>query len=378
MDKNLLIKYLHGECDAQESLEIAILFELVPEIKNEFEALKAEWQAVTIRNDPPQTLEIEAELEKYMLKIDGLRKQERSDTRFLKPSKIDLKLIFKIAALVIIGIGLGSLITYRTISVSNQRFESGNLTHLVMSPKGSNTISILPDGTKVWLNAGTTLKYSNKYGIQNRDVELEGEAYFKVTTDPEMPFTVFTSELKIKAWGTAFNVKAYPDEKVITTTLEEGKVSIQGRGINIILKPKQNVTYQRREFIKSDSTADNTYGTNKPKTPDPIARKPKFDLLTDVNTQIYTSWKDGQWIIESETLSEVATLMERKFSVTVQIESEGLLDYRFSGTFTNETLEQILNAFRLTAPIEYKIDKGIVTIKQDKKRKENYLDIIHN
>jgi len=221
MDRTILIKYLHGACDAQESLEIAILFELSPEVKQDFEALKAEWQAGISQNDPPKSDEIEAELEKYLVKIDALRKQEQRNTRFLKIERPGLKHFLRIAALIIISLGVGSIITYFSLSGKNENSGYGNLTHMVIAPKGSNSVSILPDGTKVWLNAGTTLKYTNKFGIKSREVELVGEAYFKVATNPEKPFTVITSELKIRALGTAFNVKAYPDEKVITTTLEE-------------------------------------------------------------------------------------------------------------------------------------------------------------
>jgi len=376
MDKTLLIKYLNGACDAQESLEIAILFELSPEVKHDFETLKAEYHAGNLQNEPLQSDEIEAELEKYLAKIDALRMQEQSNTPCLKNQMPGLKLILRIAALIIISLGVGSIITYFSLSGKNENSGSGNLTHMVIAPKGSNSVSILPDGTKVWLNAGTTMKYTNKFGVISREVELVGEAYFKVATNPEKPFTVITSELKIMALGTAFNVKAYPDEKVISTTLEEGKVSIQGKGINVTLKPRQNMTYERQKFFhdegllieeaKKDAEVD---------LPEPNAKNPAVNTLSDVNTQLYTSWKDGKWIIESATLSEAAVLLERKFNITVQIESEALLTYKFSGTFTNETLEQILNAFRFTAPIEYKINKGIVTIKPDLKRKANYMDI---
>lgn len=375
MDKTILIKYLNGACDAQESLEIAILFELSPEVRHDFETLKADWQAGNLQSDTPQSDEIEAELEKYLVKIDALRKQEQGTTHYLKNERPGLKLIFRIAALIIVSLGVGSIITYFSLSGKSENSGYGNLTHMVIAPKGSNSVSILPDGTKVWLNAGTTLKYTNKFGTISREVELVGEAYFKVATNPEKPFTVITSELKIMALGTAFNVKAYPDEKEITTTLEEGKVSIQGQGIHVTLKPRQNLTYERQKFLPGElkEKAKKDVGVENPEL---IAKNPAVNMLSDVNTQLYTSWKDGKWIIESATLSEAAVLLERKFNITVQIESESILTYKFSGTFTNETLEQILNVFRYTAPIEYKIDKGIVTIKPDIKRKANYQDII--
>jgi transmembrane sensor len=102
----------------------------------------------------------------------------------------------------------------------------------------------------------------------------------------------------------------------------------------------------------------------------------KVKVASNVNTNIYTSWKDNLWIIESETLQNIAVILERKFNVIVDIKSLGLNQYTFTGTFNNETLEQILDIIKLTAPINYQINKGVVIITEEQKRKATYNNFI--
>jgi ferric-dicitrate binding protein FerR (iron transport regulator) len=372
--KNNLVKFLLGECDEKESSHITKLLNESPEIQKEYEELKKVWWTIKQENSELKAHEVEEELEKYMVTLENLSSKEPEYTLFNERQRT-IPFFVKVAAVIIVSIGLGSVATYLAVKQKPTINAGAAFSHQVIAPIGSKSISILPDGTKVWLNAGSKLKYSSNYGIENRDVELEGEAYFKVVTNPEKPFIVITSELKIKAYGTAFNVKAYPDERVITTTLEEGKVSVEGKGIDITLKPRQNISYERREFKKANNS-DVIQNQNTEIEKAETQKTPRFSMLDSVNTIIYTAWKDDKWIIESETLPEIAILLNRKFNVQVKIESEELYDYTFRGKFSNETLEQILNIFRLTAPIEYNVEKGIVSIKLDKKRKAKYQEIL--
>lgn len=376
VDKNILIKYLLGECDEQESQTVHNWLELSDDNKKEFESFKKVWLASFKPIRHYQAVDVESELQNYLAKVKELEKSQP----IISDEQVGTKKYFlqflKVAAIIIVSFGIGALISYYTVSHKyNNNYADNIAIRQIIAPKGSKSIAVLPDGTKVWLNAGTSLKYTSNYGIDSRDVELIGEAYFKVVTNPEKPFTVITSELKIKAYGTAFNVKAYPDEKLITTTLEEGKITIIGKGVDIALKPKQNISYERRMFKPNSETQTNTsQKVESPQIEDDI--KPTISTLSNVNTQLFTSWKDDRWIINSEGLVNISVLLERKFNVSVKVESDELLKYKFTGTFTNETLEQILNVFRFMAPLSYKIDKGIVTIGLDKKRKNNYLETL--
>jgi transmembrane sensor len=255
-----------------------------------------------------------------------------------------------------------------------------NLSHIVYevnAPKGGKSDLVLADGTKVWLNAGSRLRYNGDYGIDKRVVYLEGEGYFSVVKNPKKPFIVQTSGLKIKAYGTLFNVKAYPEEKIVTTTLVEGIVKIEGAGVNVSLKPKEVVVVEKKVINNVAGDHTGKFNTLKNLKVHPAPEKGSdiqnnVKVATNVNTSIYTSWKDNLWIIESEPLKNIAVILERKFNVSIDIKSPELNQYTFSGTFNHETLEQILDIIRLTAPLNYQIDKGVVTITEEQRRKATY------
>ncbi|SHM34252.1 FecR family protein [Chitinophaga jiangningensis] len=237
----------------------------------------------------------------------------------------------------------------------------------ITSPKGATTRIELSDGTEVWLNAGSKLQYAHSYNGLRREVKLEGEAFFKVHTNPQKPFTVKAADLRILALGTSFNVKAYPEDKTVVTTLIDGEVKIDGsatsKPFNMMMRPHDHVVYQKPVTNNEKQPApapDNGHSTT------PVATK-----AVD-NTEIYTAWKDGNWIVEAQTFAELAVTMERKFNVQVIFQDEALKAYKFTGTFRQETLEQVLNILKLTAPLKYTIDKGTVTVSVDQLLKEKY------
>jgi ferric-dicitrate binding protein FerR (iron transport regulator) len=290
-----------------------------------------------------------------------------------------LPFYLKIAAAVLFVFFAGGSTFYWLLkSTPNQNL--GNIEYEVNAPRGGKSEITLTDGTKVWLNAGTRLRYKADYGLNSRIVWLDGEGYFAVVKNPKKPFIVRTSGLQIKAFGTSFNVKAYPEEKFVTTTLVEGIVNIEGTGVNLSLKPKEVMIFDKAVSkpltINNKSTANITKNTPPKSAVKEIAIISKPKVATNVNTNIYTSWKDNLWIIESESLKNIAIILERKFNVTVDIKSSELNQYTFTGTFNNETLEQILDIIKLTAPLNFQINKGVVTITEEQKRKATYRNFI--
>lgn len=289
-----------------------------------------------------------------------------------------LPFYLKIAAAVLFVFFAGGS-TFHWLFKSAPNPNLGNIEYVVNVPRGGKSEITLSDGTKVWLNAGTHLRYKADYGLNSRIVCLDGEGYFAVVKNPTKPFIVRTSGLQIKAFGTSFNVKAYPEEKSVTTTLVEGIVKIEGTGVNLSLKPK--------EVVIVDKTASKPLTINNKSIANAIKNTPKSEdkeitmiskpiVATNVNTIIYTSWKDNLWIIESESLKNIAIILERKFNITVDIQSSELNQYTFTGTFNNETLEQILDIIKFTAPLNFQINKGVVTITEEQKRKATYTSFI--
>lgn len=182
----------------------------------------------------------------------------------------------------------------------------------VTADNASNSVIVLPDNTLVYLRQGSNLHYNDDFGTENREVSLEGEAYFEVTSDKAHPFLVNTENAKIKVLGTKFNVSAEKGSSVCQTTLVEGKVEfITNAGKHYMLLPNQMIeldTKLQKVNIKS------------------------------VNTELYTAWKDGKIIFRDETLGEIATKLERIYQVKFVFQRPELRNsYRFSGTFHHET-----------------------------------------
>lgn len=249
----------------------------------------------------------------------------------------------------------------------------------VVCPNGTRSELLLADGTKVWLNAGSTLKYAQDYNINSREVELTGEAFFHVKTNKRKPFLVKASGLKIKATGTSFNVKAYPDEATMTTLLVEGKLTVEGKTSNkknfkYTLAPKQKMDFVKDEYNNLADQIDVNKSDKQvvPGTANRIANINSIQLLSNVKTDLYTSWKDSRWIFEKESLVNLAIMLERRYNVNIEFESEDLKNFNFTGIIENETLEQVMNILQLTAPIAFELGKGEVKITLDNTQQNRF------
>jgi ferric-dicitrate binding protein FerR (iron transport regulator) len=250
------------------------------------------------------------------------------------------------------------------------------------APKGSRSFITLPDGTTVWLNAGTRFRYPVDYGVAERKVYLDGEAYFKVSKNKKLPFRVFTSDITVTALGTAFNVKAYEDEGTIETTLEEGLVRIdelhagkQGGAVEpIVLKPKQSAVFHkdRGNLAISETQAAAAH----PSVPqrERLSALP-INVKNVADTRLYTSWKDSRWIFKNEKLSSLVVKLERRYDVDIVFMDKALENYAFTGTLQEESLEQVLSAIRYTAPIRYEVHAKQVELYEDKDYLNQYKGI---
>ncbi len=281
--------------------------------------------------------------------------------------------IQQIAAAVIIAV-IAVTLAFYLIKNTGPSGKDTALTEYII-PYGSRSKIQLPDGTDIWLNSGSRLKYDRHFGLRNRNISLEGEAYFDVTRDKKFPFIVNTSGLTIKVLGTAFNVKAYPEESFIETTVERGTVQVLGDLQNpgmpngVVLKANQRLLYMLKDNTsKSAGLSDEI----KPAKRSVSVLKPNTAKLDEnISTKIYTSWKDNRWIIEREELQSLAVKLERRYNVSVVIGDESLKHYIFSGILEDETLEQVLEAIKLTAPILYKINQKQVVLTRNKYFKPN-------
>lgn len=204
-------------------------------------------------------------------------------------------------------------------------------------PYGEKSEVTLYDGTKVSLNSGTKLRFPLVFNSGNRKVFVEGEAFFDVAKDKNHPFIVNAGPMSVEVLGTRFNVCAYPDDDEISATLEEGKISANmGNGYRKTeLKPGQQLIF---------------------------SLKSKTMELKEVNTDLYTSWKNKLLRFENASFPEVIKKMERWYDVKISVGDLNSFSKKYNMTIKTESLREILQLLSLTTPIKYEINENKVFI----------------
>ncbi len=213
----------------------------------------------------------------------------------------------------------------------------------VIAENGHMSTIILPDGTKVWLNSASTLSYSNFFGKNNRSVKLNGEAYFDVVKNEELPLLVNCGELMVRVTGTRFNVNAYPENKEIGVVLEEGGVEISRPGYSryiYSLEPGERAVFD--------------------------VENKKLNV-SEVNTAKYTSWKEGIINIYDQPLDKVVLKLKTRYNQEFIVD-EKVKQYHYTFTIKNEPLQEILALIEKITPVKAEQSGMVITLKQDMKR----------
>lgn len=277
--------------------------------------------------------------------------------------KIDV--LIRIAAVFVILIGIG----YLFILPKEKSILSDQSLVEIISPRGSKTQVLLPDGTKIWINSGSKIQYSNNFNQSTREVFLEGEGYFEVKKNPEKPFIVATSDIRIKALGTTFNIKAYPEDKTIETTLIEGNLDVvsgtSGKSTKLAsLKPNQKVTYYKeKETIHEQQKSEGKIESGKDRAS--ALASDKVVSNEKVNPSQITSWKNDAIYFENEKFMDLAIKLERRFGVSLHFVDEDLKQVCFTGKFPDIIIEQVFQALQFASPFYYEFkDKDIYLSKK--------------
>lgn len=362
VEKKALINYLSGTLNKSDSNILNNWLGKDNKNKLLFDQFTDVWQASYYKKTSEQ---INIEQAWNELKSRITIKDINSRTIFWKE-------IIKVAAIFVFAVIIGGLGYYFFDINSENKTELSCVEYV--SPLGSRSFVKLADGSKVWLNAGTIIKYQNSFGTNNREIILKGEAFFEVEKNKDLPFIVKTTDIDIIAIGTKFNVKAYPEEKIIETTLIEGSVQLQCNSVilqNIlILKPNEKAV-----FTKPNQSLDLQPLTQK-KIIAEVKTTPKLEIIKSVNPEPIVSWKEKQWIINNQKLGEFTIELGRRYAVNFIFDNEILKEYSFGGTLENETLEQVMEAISYTAPIKYVIDKKTVYIMADGEQIEKFKKLL--
>ena len=339
--KLLLVRYITNQASNAEAKEVKHWISLHPENELYFVELYEAWQNMLYIQT--ETIDEEKAYQLFLAKTAP----QKQPVNLLKWAKVAAVLLFFILSSVFI------------IS----RYPSHNKTkNQVIAQNGSVKKLVLNDGTIVWLNAGSTLKYDTDFGKTNRTVYLEGEAFFDIGHPKKsIPFLVNTKNYTIRDIGTKFNLKAYPNDPFFETTVIKGEVAVEGNSdtnpqdVNrVYIKPHQVLKiYYRPEKADSKEIA-------RPRNSYNEVRVLQID---SAKMEIYDGWKDDLLVFDGSTLGEIARVLERRYDVKIGIDSRELQNIRYSGSFKSvPDIDKVLHIIKQNTPIGYTIDGQKITI----------------
>jgi len=325
IDPDIIRRFLDGTGREGDEEKIMFWLSSYREEKELQEAYKTYWTGLK------ETAEVEGYDEEkvlgkiyHQIKIEESEHSKEQERR--KTTQKIITYITRIAAVLFIPLTL-------FIFLNKERLTNGSdymAYSEIYAPIGTRTKFYLPDGSSGFLNAGSSIKFPIVFKGKSREVDLKGEAFFDVRSNPEKPFIVSGENIRVIAYGTSFNVEAYSEDLISKVTLLQGKVEVLGKKKNTvqsfgILEPGEMCVFDSNE---------STY------------------RVVQVNANDIVSWKDGKLIFRNEPFNEVIKKLNRKYSVNIVIKDNKLNDYSYMATFEDETLEEALKLLKLSAPIE--------------------------
>lgn len=299
----LLIRLFSGEADLNEKKRISDWLDLSAENKKLYSDLREIWLSSGIETNADNY-----DLESAILKFrDQINKDQN-----IQRKQINFDRFLKYAAILIVALLLPFSYYMGTRNNSDDSITT------ISCAYGDKSSIVLPDSSRVWLNSGSKLIFSSNFK-NGRKVSLEGEAFFDVSKDKNHPFQVKTADVQIEVLGTKFNLKAYPDEKLVSTTLVEGSVKISSEYQHELMTPDQKMTFDKE------------------------SKQVTVQELTDTSSE--TDWKDGRFVFRNETLAELKPRLERWFDVDIVFVDDQVKNRRFTGVLGRESILEAVSYF---------------------------------
>lgn len=323
INKKELIDYISGKLSAKEEKRVE---EWVIESDDNREILKDLYLASKITEQVVMMKTVDTE--KSLLELDMILKKKQKKRIFNKY----FALIQRAAAILFIPVLILAALWYPSK-------DSGQLSHIeIKANRGTTSSFILPDCTKVWLNAGSKMEYPTLFGKDCRVIKLEGEALFHVRENKEKPFIVKSdANYSVEVLGTIFNVYAYSDEDIIETTLIDGAVKLKYKTpdkkvTDLFLRPNEKAVYSKKNC--------------------------QMEII-DVEGSSVAAWKHGQIIFNGHPMSHVIKVLARHYNIEFNIIDEKVYNTSLTGTFDNEQLTQVLKYIELATGIKYRISNPL-------------------
>jgi len=318
MEANLLSRILTGEASTTEKEEF---YRKLGESKDE-EELFYEVKSIWLRTSMDKTkIDTDTEFENLWKKINSPKR---------KTSISIGKRILQYAAAIIFLLSIGGLTGYFLSGEKSVEIVASGIQKYTAT-KGSVSTIEFADGTKVWLNSGSELTYHEDHQTKQRLAELNGEAFFEVKHREDFPLMVKVGQIVIRDLGTTFNIKAYPEDNIVETSLIEGKADILSSGGNSLV-----------ELKTGESAIYNS-----------IDKKIEIKPFT---SNVLSAWRDGKFVIRDQRLEDIFNEITRWYDVEFRFENQALRDYRYTGNIKKSTTAQyVLKMLKLTANFNYRI-----------------------
>jgi ferric-dicitrate binding protein FerR (iron transport regulator) len=368
---SLLSKKLSNEITAEELAELHFILLKNPELQHRADMLSEMWQQKTENN----CLENEAVYMRHIMKhkdeffVEENPVETNGDVRIAESNPGFSQNIFPKKRVTVFALMAFIILTTGAIYLFTQK-ESTDLPteqsiSSVVTKNGNRTKIVLPDGSQVWLNAGSNLDYNNSvFNKDLREVTLNGEAYFDVTKNADKPFIIHTKKMDIKVTGTTFNVRSYNDEKIAEASLIRGSIEVtlkDRKDQKIILKPNEKISIATQETGTPASKTEKTKAAKNTKPiPQIVVKELKPNPVYNIIPEI--AWTQNKLFFEDESLENIALMMERWFGKKVVVTNASLKNLHYYGNFENETIEEVLSYLKLSRSFNFKIEHDSVMI----------------
>jgi len=321
MKEELLLHILTGEATQDEKKEFYSHLAENEENEELFFQLKSLWLRTSMKQTQVDTHQ---EFNKFWEKITEQKGKESISI---------ISKFVRYAAVLVFVMGLGGVVGYLFKTNNAQQPNYG--VQKYTATRGSVSIVELTDGTRIWLNSESELKYCQDDKNKCRRVELKGEAYFEIVHNEEMPFVVNVGNITVRDLGTIFNIKAYAEDNIVETSLIEGSADILEHGDKqlLTLKPGESALYYTDQKKIEIGSIDNG-------TP--------------------SAWRDGKFVIRNERLEDICKELSRWYGIEFRFENESLRNYRLTGNIKKSTTAQhVLNVLKASSGFNYRIVENV-------------------
>ena len=336
----LITRKLSGEATAEELKEVENMLSVEPEAASRSKLIEQYWN----QHENANQFFVEEAFEKI---VNRLEVPEPVPVVEMHTSgKRSIKRILQVAAGAAVVILIAGLFHFKKWDDRNSKLTAEQPVLIKQeSPKGIKRALTLADGTKIWLNADSKIRYPGEFTGTTREVYLNGEAFFDVAKNASMPFIIHLSNGTVRVLGTSFNVRAYDNEKIIETSVASGSVAF-------IPKYEKSKKKQDTVFLSPDNKVRYLF------TKEEV-------IIETTDSREDKAWIAGKMAFKGFTFEEIAIELERAFGKKIVFVSDAVRSYRLTGSFQDNSLEEIFFYLRKSKAFNYKITEAEVLISDE-------------